>query len=90
MNRIIYKYVLWPEPTNNILIPRDGKIISIQIQNDKPVMWVLVDPIKPEIKRTFEIIPTGLKFDYDCKEYIGTFQVDGGSLVFHVFEVKNE
>jgi len=38
------------------------------------------------VPRTFAIYGTGHKHEHVEGTYIGTFQLDGGSLVFHVFE----
>lgn len=38
--------------------------------------------------RTFAIYGTGHVQESICGEYIGTFQLHSGALVFHVFEEK--
>jgi len=70
-------------------LPKDSKILTVQTQNNIPCIWVLVDTEQKEEERRYEIYGTGHRIDPTLNlEYIGTFQVDGGTLVFHLFEVK--
>ena len=84
---IIYKYALKPGRTD-LQLPLRAKILTVQAQNNEPVLWVLLDPDEPLIGRTFQVVPTGhplqLK-EQDALLYVGTFQLHGGGLVFHVF-----
>jgi len=51
-----------------------------------PQLWAYVDPTEPRVTRKFRIIGTGHPIATDPGDYIGTFQMGGGALVFHVFE----
>jgi hypothetical protein len=45
-------------------------------------------PVKPvaEIEEiAFRVVPTGLDFDETGMRYLGTFQVNDGALVFHLY-----
>jgi hypothetical protein len=53
----------------------------------EPQIWALVEPDQPEAEVWFRIAGTGHPITDDIKRYVGTFQIDRGSLVFHVFEV---
>lgn len=71
-------------------IPRDARILTVQTQREQPCIWVLVDT-SAKIKETrfFSLYGTGhpVISEKDEKlEYIGTFQLADGSLVFHLFE----
>lgn len=86
--RKIYKYEL-PVDGGIITIKQCIiKILSIQEQNGKPMMWAIVDPdnevVEPlEITAigTGQVLPTGLD------EYLGTAQ-DGYGFVWHYFSLK--
>jgi hypothetical protein len=90
---IIYKYEVKAEAVNKIKIPIGGKILTVQMQNNIPQMWVACDPSREVITRRFVVIPTGkevnLPEDGESIQlsYIGTFQLEGGALVFHLFEL---
>jgi hypothetical protein len=69
-------------------LPADSKILSFQVQNGKPYIWVIVDPEKTLVSRYFTIIPTGAEIEYlsEVLIYIGTIQMASGAIVFHLFE----
>lgn len=82
--KTIWKFNLTADCT--VEIPLNSEILCVQTQHDRPQMWVLVDPSKQLIKRRIKIFGTGHEINEDTN-YIGTFQLRGGQLVFHVFEV---
>lgn len=85
----IWKFLLNSDSTTILLMPKDAKILSIQIQNDRPVMWVMVDTDSEFEKRRFEPIMTGQEFEINRSDqrYIGTYQMLRGMYVVHVFEM---
>lgn len=88
--RAVYKYTIPLDDVVSVELPTGSKILCVQSQRDDPQIWALVDPTFPVEKetRTFRIVGTGHQIDdLECENYIGTFQIRGGSLVFHVFEI---
>lgn len=84
--RTIWKYEL--TPSSYFTMPAGAMILDVQVQYDKPCMWALVDTDQATYQqRHFVIYGTGHVITHDDMVYIGTFQLDHGSLVFHVFEV---
>ena len=81
----IWKYDLRLVDVQNVRLPVAAKILAVQVQRGVPRLWALVDPGAPEENRRIAIRGTGHPIDM-AGEYIGTFQVEGGALVFHVFE----
>ena len=90
--RSIYKY--------SIVNSKDGviegpitKLLTAQVQHGDIVLWAEVDTEKPN--RKFQIMPIGTGWPLDApagKEcvldshnYIGTVQMGGGALVFHIY-----
>lgn len=70
-------------------IPKGGEILAVQVQNGRPHIWVLVNPQAEEESRYFEAYGTGhniLCAESIKRNYIGTFQLADGALVFHLFE----
>ena len=86
--RTIWKFPLSTDRSTVILMPICAEILTLQMQNDVPTLWALVDSKAPRESRTFHIFGTGHELPTTPLRYIGTFQPnDGGSqLVFHVFE----
>ncbi len=63
-----------------------AEFLSVQIQRDEPQMWFLVDPEADSEVRSFTVHGTGHPVVGDDPLFLGTFQVMGGELVFHLFE----
>jgi len=85
----ILKYEVLLEGTFSIEMPNDGVILSMQVQHNIPYIWVQVGSNMKLNKRNFRILTTGEAFDIiSSKErYIGTFQLNVGSFVGHLFEL---
>ena len=76
-------------------VPQSAKILTVQIQNGIPVLWIIVkDGIVPYCKRQRKIVTYGTghtlpeRYDepkYWKRKYIGTYQK--GDFVGHVFEI---
>ena len=69
-------------------IPKGSKVLTVQAQGNVPMIWVLVDPEALTVKIPFLLLATGSEIpgDIRCHYYIGSFQLNGGALVFHLFE----
>jgi hypothetical protein len=88
MFKTVFKYPL-PMRGNPIQMPKGARVLSLQVQYGDPQLWALVDPEAPEEPRQFRIFGTGHPMTITgghTLEFIDTFQLDGGQLVFHVFE----
>lgn len=87
MRNTIYKYPLEIKDEQVVMLPTGAKILTVQAQMDKPCIWAMVNPTAPNnMALTIRIFGTGHTIkDSDSLEYIGTFQIYGGRLVFHAF-----
>lgn len=84
----IYKYTVEIEDDQVIEIPKGGVILSVQMQDGLPRIWVQVDTGNLVEDRYFAVFGTGQPIaDNIHYVYIGTFQMQAGALVFHLFEV---
>jgi len=89
MSKKIFKYQIMTTDYQEIAMPGKAEILTVQTQNEAPCIWALVNPdLEPE-RRHIEVFGTG--HDVPCDEhitriYIGTYQLNGGALIFHVFE----
>jgi hypothetical protein len=70
-----------------IRMPAGAEPLTVQMQDGSPQIWALVEPDQPEAELWFRIAVTGHPIADDIERYVGTLQIDRGSLVFHVFEV---
>lgn len=84
----IFKYEIPIKDKFDLELPVHSKILSFQVQNEKPYIWVLLDENKVLRRRYFTIVGTGHEFYYhtDIMKYIGTVQMAEESLVWHLFE----
>ena len=89
MKKTIWKFELETTDNQTIEMPANAEILTVQTQAQKPYLWALIDPTEKKEKRLIEIFGTGHDLHYDIgvsRNYLGTYQIEGGSLVFHVFE----
>jgi hypothetical protein len=72
-------------------LPKGARIIAVDVQYGKPCMWALVDPeARGEIRR-FYLLGTGHEINDDDSErlrHLGTFMLDDGAFVGHLFELE--
>lgn len=83
--KAIWKFTMHG-PRQTIEMPEGAQILSLQTQHNEPQIWALVDPGADKESRTFRAIPTGAEFSPAGLAYVGTFQINDGSLVFHIYE----
>lgn len=85
MNRIL-KYPIIPTDLFEIEMPEYARILCVQVQKTRPMIWALVDESRPMELRRFYLRGTGHPFpEADHAEYVGTFQMIEEGLVFHLF-----
>lgn len=87
----IWKFVLALSDTQVVPMPKGSTILTIQVQKGNLCLWALCDENADEggPGRRINIYGTGnpLPENGHIGEYISTFQLYGGDLVFHAFEV---
>jgi hypothetical protein len=87
----IWRYSLRIRDAQVVDIPAGGKVLSVAHRQDTDHdidMWVLVDDGPPAAEaRMFRVFGTGQPVEADSElVHLGTCQVQGGAVVFHVFE----
>lgn len=83
----IWKYVLGITDHQKVALPKGAQVLSCGIQRDVLCIWVLVDPDVQLEDRGFYIHGTGHFVNPELiGEFVGTFFLAEGSLVFHLFE----
>jgi len=88
--RTIWKFKLEPDSKTNVFfMPKGAVVLTVQPQKhtDSVCMWAMVEDTNEVERRVFQIVGTGHELPNRPVRYVATFQVDNGSLVFHVFEV---
>lgn len=84
----IWKWRIDVTDMQTVIMPIGAKLLDVQMQNGECCIWALCDHTAPTEPRTIAIYGTGNQMPEDHGEYIATFQMRGGALVFHAFEVE--
>ena len=86
---VIWKYEIEIRDDYELTIPAHGDILYLGVQNNKPYIWVKVNPYNKGVKRHFAVYGTGhsIKEKEDELIYIGSFQTHDERFVAHVFEI---
>ena len=83
----IWKFSLPVADRCVLSMPAGARVLCVQTQDGYPCIWAMVDPDKPNESRLFMVRGTGHEMgDAVGMPYIGTFQMEQGQLVFHVFD----
>ncbi len=87
----VYRYPVPIKDKFEITMPAPGRILTVQVQKEKPQIWALVDPeVKGTVTHKFRLVGTSHPISEDNRnlKYINTFQIaEDGRLVFHLFEI---
>jgi len=84
--RAIYRYDLPLDDVVTVAMPFGARVLAVQVQGELPRIWADVQPSNTEEGYRFCVRGTGHPMKGNEGRYIGTFQMHGGALVFHVFE----
>ena len=87
MKNSIWKFNFPIKDRITIQMPKGAEILTVQNQNEEGTLWAICNTEADKEPRYFLIYGTGHPIDTDGKKYIGTFQVSGGRLVWHLFEI---
>lgn len=87
MSKTIWKFDVPVVGEFSVPMPVGAQVLSVQLQHGEAKMWVLVDTAWPVEPKRFAVHGTGHPVPPNRGRFIGTFQLDGGSLVFHLFEI---
>ena len=88
MKKMIWKFPLNKVSDTEISMPIGAELLTIQTQNDIPILWALVDDIDTTEIVMIEAFYTGEGVGYDMgtsREYINTIQLNNG-IVIHYFK----
>jgi len=70
-------------------MPAGAKILTVAMQIGVACLWAEVNTgAIGKHKRTISIFGTGHRMPDDPGAYIGSFMLDGGALVFHVYDAS--
>lgn len=67
-----------------ITMPARAELLYVDTQGGEPFVWARVDPTARLVQRYVVTYGTGHDID-GSPDYVGSFQLANGALVFHVF-----
>jgi len=84
--KTIWKFKFEINDNFELSMPKNAEILTIQIQNNIPCIWAIIDSDQLSEIRYFELYGTGHLLKESKKKYIGSFRMYNDSLIFHLFE----
>ncbi len=87
----IHKYRLSAGSDTAVMMPEGADVLTVQMQHGRPCLWAVVDLEAPLERRHFLTYGTGHPLSEGLGgdlTYVGTYQMEDGALVFHVFELR--
>ncbi len=89
----VWKFPLEIEDEFSIDMPVGARVLHVGLQGDTPTVWCLVNPKARLMPVPFILMGTGhpiLESVAKTYTHVGTFQMAGGLLVFHLFTPDSE
>jgi hypothetical protein len=83
--KAIWKFPIATTDAQLIPMPVGARLLTVQTQDESPCIWAEVSPAAEPVDRIIYVHGTGHTFDHDAS-YLGTYQVMGGMLIFHVYD----
>ena len=87
--RTIWKFPIDIANTQTVMMPKGTDILTVQMHNEKPAIWAIVETDAPMEPRTIVTYGTGHLMPGKTEmpnKYLGTIQAYSGMLVLHLFE----
>ncbi len=81
----VWKTELKIQDRQRIKLPAGSHLLHVALQHEVLCLWFVCDPENPPTEQEIEIAGTGHPLDVAARSYLGTFMVDNGTFVFHVF-----
>ena len=87
MKKTIWKFPFEVTDEIKIRMPKGAEILTVEAQGSSPCIWALVDPDASMEVVTFRVYGTGHPVEtMNIEEHVGTFQLEGGAFVGHLFK----
>ena len=87
-NVTIWKYVIKCKDAQSVELPKGAKILTLQMQYGLVCIWAEVDPDATLEDVVLLTVGTSHSLPLSRGKYIGTYQLEQGALVFHVYEAN--
>lgn len=86
MKETIWKYILKVDNEQVIDMPFGAQFLSVQVQHGEPCLWVRCQSNAQEVPVKVVTVSTGNPAEHvEGMQFVGTYQLDNGGFVRHVF-----
>lgn len=86
VTKTIYKYPLEVNDNQIVTMPFGATSLTVAVEHGIPCLWTMVDTSQPLLPQMVSIRGTGHPCDdLDAEDYVGSFYLNDGQFVFHVF-----
>lgn len=82
--KTIWKFPIEITDEQTVSAPCNWRPLSAQVQHGEACIWAMVDDQEPKVSQTVYVNGTGHPIKHNGT-FLGTIQIAGGQLVFHVF-----
>ena len=83
----IWKFPFQIEHKITIEMPEGAVLLHVDVQQNTPCIWAVVNPRAAAKPRQLRLYGTGTPIEEKLGTHVGSFQMRNGLLVWHVFEV---
>lgn len=90
MSKTVWKYVIPEESRFTLDMPQGAVPLCVHVQWDTPHLWACVETTNAPTPHRFLTLGTGHAMPAGRFDYVGTFMVEGGEFIFHVFHQLDE
>lgn len=97
MKTQVWKFPLGIDDIAEVQMPVGAEVLYVDVQEDentgvagdgtRPYIWARVDPNAPMETRRFRFAGTGHPLEENVGKHLRSFQMLGGKLVWHLFEL---
>jgi hypothetical protein len=86
MPEVIWKFPIVIDDYQILTMPRYAQVLSVAMVRDEPAVYALCDPTADLVDRGIRSVGTGNPIVWtERMDFVGTFQMLDGALVWHVF-----
>jgi hypothetical protein len=85
---VVWKTVLKAFGAHAIMVPNNTEMLFAREQHGEICVWYRCDPNAPKAPHWLTVVGTGHPLPENADRYLGTASLDGGSLMFHVFDFR--
>lgn len=85
--KAVWKFDLRPYPGEDIIeMPYGALLRCVALQGGQPRLWAEIDDELMRARRVLRTIGTGQYVNGDLGEYVGTYQLQDGDIIAHVYD----